>query len=195
MIIIRRKNNIIINYSILLILLFYTSCKSQLPVPNDKKCVLATSDKEMVLDVGDSKILKNQMEEFYNVNNKFDIVFYQYKSGEIDITFKRIYKNKDNKWFYIEIFNNKITSQKEMNISDSDFEILFKNFENVGMYKNCGMCFGCYNYFSLIKKDNKTFSYYYDSLSDNLSDHDLSKLRPYWKILDFFNQYNLSFIK
>ncbi|PJJ62637.1 hypothetical protein [Chryseobacterium geocarposphaerae] len=194
MIIIRRKNNAIISIAYFIILLFYTSCKSQVAISSDKKCVLATSNKEMILDVGNNEILKNQLKEFYDRNNKYDIILYKSKSGEIDIIFKRIY-NKDNKWFYIEVSNNKIITQKEMNINNSDFEILFKNFENVGMYKNCGMCFGCYNYFSLIKKDKKIFSYYYDSLSDNLSDADLAKLEPYRKILDFFSQYNLSFVK
>ncbi|SHF78600.1 hypothetical protein [Chryseobacterium sp. OV279] len=188
MIIIRKKNNVFITYSFLLILLFYTNCKSQVDEPNNRKCVLATSNKEMILD-------KNQVKEFYQVNNKYDIVLYQSKSGEIDVKFKRIYKDKNNKWFYIEIFNNKIVAQEQIHINNSDFDLLFENFENVGMYKNCGMCFGCYNYISLIKKDSKIFSYYYDSSSKKLSDNDLSKLKNYLKILIFFNQYNLSFVK
>ncbi|KFF27269.1 hypothetical protein [Chryseobacterium vrystaatense] len=191
MIIIRRKNNSFINLVFLFILLLCNSCKSQAAISSDKICMIATSNKEMILEVGDNEILKKELKGFYNDSNIYDIIFYKSKSGDVDVTFSRIYKNKDNKWFYIKISNSKIIIQKQIEINNSDFEILFNNFENISMYKNCGMCFGCYNYFNLIKKNDKRFSYYYDSLSGNLSDGDLAKLEPYLKILNFFNQYNL----
>ncbi|MFN1219079.1 hypothetical protein ACKW6Q_19095 [Chryseobacterium kwangjuense] len=194
MTIIKRKSNSFINTAFIFVIVFFIGCKSQ--IVSNSNCTLATSDKEMLLDMGtDNEILKNELQEFYSNNNKYDIIFYKSQPGEINLTFKRIYKNKDNKWLYTEVFNSKILTQKEININDSDFDSLFNNFENIGMYKNCGMCFGCYSYFNLIKHNNKTFSYYYDSLSGNLSSNDLEKLESYLKILNFFNQYNLTFIE
>lgn len=192
MIIINRKNNLLTNCIFICFLLFCINCKSQKKI-SDRNCTLSMSNEEMLLEVNNNEILKNQLKEFYNDNNKYDIIFHKSKPGEINVTFKRIYKNKDSKWIYIEISNNKIIIQKEIGISNSDFDVLFNNFKNIGMYKNCGMCFGCYSYFNLIKKDNETFSYYYDSLSGNLTNNDLAKIAPYLKTLNFFNEYGISF--
>lgn len=194
MTIIKRKNKNLLSIISLLCFFSCANYKSQTE-KKSPKCILSTIDKDVILEVR-SDILKKQMEDFYNnADHKYDIIFYRVKSGEKDITLRRIYKTSENKWIYIEIINDKNIVQNEMEINDSYLDNLFATFKSKGIYKNCGMCFDCYDYVSLIKKDNEFFSFSFNSLSNNLSDDNLAKLEPYWKILDFFGKYNLSFTK
>ncbi|KXH84188.1 MULTISPECIES: hypothetical protein [Chryseobacterium] len=194
MITIRKKNNIFLTLIFLIFFFQCTTSKGQKNNPS-KQCVLFVTDKAIKLNVNDS-ILKEQVEDYYkNIDNKYDIIFYRIRPGDKNITLRRIYKNIENKWIYIEIFNNNIISKKELKIDDSILDDLFTDFSEKGMLKKCGSCYDCYDYMSLIKKDNKYFSLNFNSLSNELNNSDLIKLKPYMEILNFFNQYSLSFIK
>ena len=123
---------------LIIIFLFLSLVNFSSQTKNNNDCKLYKNDTDVILDSKRNILKKNLADYYKNSNNKYDIIFYRSKSDDDNISFHRIYRNSEDKWIFIEIHNDKIISQKEIEVDNSEIENLFTDFKTQGMSKYCG---------------------------------------------------------
>ncbi|MCS3529608.1 hypothetical protein [Chryseobacterium sp. JUb7] len=178
---------------IIVLIICFTFMNSFCQKKDEQKCELMIVSENIVFEIDNNDaedLYKKQLAAYHNDNNEFDFIFYHAVSGEKDKTLRRIYKT-DNQWFYTELINGNLSSQKELSIDETQLKTLLVHFKTKGILQNCGLCLHCPTYVSLIKYGNQFFSYNYSQNISHLSESELKLIAPYKTILDFFRKYNI----
>ena len=186
MIIIKKINKNIFS----LFLVFLISCSSQNSKNNiiDDKCKLIKDNSLSRVSFSDneSELSNLELNQFYNANNNFDIIFYNHEEGSINYNLKRFFKNEQNEWIKVTIINGK-RIQTILNFSESEIIDSLNKLETNGYFQYCGICFDCQYYTFLIKSNQAYFKYYSSKLTfSGISDAEKVELSNYINIFNYF---------
>lgn len=176
---------------ILVLSLLFNSCNSKksIAIQKDSRCIIREMElTEFKISAKDSNVANLEFENFFNSINKYDILMYAGKGGELDYKIHRWILKSKNLFDHISITNGQ-KSVTEISINESDIKSLINKLQSNSYFKICGNCFDCENGLLLIKSDELFFKYHYDGLLyKDLNDVEKNKIIQAIDVLNFLNR-------
>jgi len=177
-------------FKFLIISFFIISCNSQRVafVQEKENCLLIEADlTEFKISSNNSELANSEFKNFFESVNKYDVLRYSGKGGEVDYRIDRWYYKTENIFFHIRILNG-IKTSTEIHLKESDIELLFEKLDSKSYSKVCSDCYDCANGIFMAKNEEKFFKYNYDGVfNSGLGDAEKERIIKAIDVLNFFS--------